>query len=172
MELFEAGFAAEAGAASSIASSPAAIAVDTHPDTVVPKSSGSWNRDRHLPALSAESSATSRNHGLYSLQHEDPALEEFAVADQPEDAGGMAETRCDLAMLSGLGMFVLSLPVSVLLFFGHYQQLYPKDPQNLLSALTGAVVVGLILALVTIPAVLAVLRLLDLSRGKPTTSAR
>jgi hypothetical protein len=80
--------------------------------------------------------------------------------------------RIAIAMLSGLGMFVLSLPVSVLLFFGHYQQLYPKDPQNLLSALTGAVIVGLILALVTIPTVLAVLRLLTLSRGKPTTSAR
>jgi hypothetical protein len=80
--------------------------------------------------------------------------------------------RVALAMLSGLGIFLLSLPVSVLLFFSHYQQLYPKDPQNLLSALTGAVGVGLILALVTIPTVLAVLRLLALSPGKPTTSAR
>ncbi len=80
--------------------------------------------------------------------------------------------RVALAMLGGLGIFLLSLPVSVLLFFSHYQQLYPKDPQNLLSALTGAVVVGLILALATIPTVLAVLRLLALSRGKPTTSAR
>ena len=80
--------------------------------------------------------------------------------------------RVALAMLGGLGLFLLSLPVSVLLFFSHYQQLYPKDPQNLLSALTGAVVVGLILALATIPTVLAVLRLLALSRGKPTTSAR
>ena len=80
--------------------------------------------------------------------------------------------RVAIAMLSGLGIFLLSLPVSVLLFFSHYQQLYPKDPQNLLSALTGAVVVGLILALATIPTVLAVLRLLALSRGKPTTSAR
>jgi hypothetical protein len=80
--------------------------------------------------------------------------------------------RVALAMLSGLGIFLLSLPVSVLLFFSHYQQLYPNDPQNLLSALTGAVVVGLILALATIPAVLAVLRLLAGFRGKPTGSAR
>jgi hypothetical protein len=79
--------------------------------------------------------------------------------------------RIALAMLSGLGVFVLSLPVSVLLFFKHYEALYPKDPQNLLSALTGAVVVGLLLALVTIPAVLAAFGLLALARGKPTTSA-
>jgi len=76
-----------------------------------------------------------------------------------------------LATLSGLGVFLLSLPVSVPLFFDHYQQLYPKDPQNLLSALTSAVLLGLILAALTIPTVLALLRLVALFRGKPTTSA-
>ncbi len=80
--------------------------------------------------------------------------------------------RVAIAMLSGLGVFLLSLPVSVLLLLHHYEELSPKDPQNLLSALTGAVLVGLILALLTIPTVLAVLRLLALSRGKPTSSAR
>jgi ABC-type Fe3+ transport system permease subunit len=78
--------------------------------------------------------------------------------------------RIAIAMLSGLGIFVLSLPVSALVLLDHYQELYPKDPQNVLSALTGAVGSGLILALVTIPLVLALLWLLARSRGKPTTS--
>jgi ABC-type Fe3+ transport system permease subunit len=79
--------------------------------------------------------------------------------------------RVAIAMLSGLGIFLLSLPLSVLLLLRHYEELYPKDPQNLLSALTGAVVSGLILALVTIPMIVALLWLLARSRGKGTPSA-
>jgi hypothetical protein len=70
--------------------------------------------------------------------------------------------RIAIAMLSGLGIFVVSLPVSALLFFSHYQQLYPKDPQNLLSALTGAVLVGLALAALGFTALMAVFYLLGL----------
>jgi len=68
-----------------------------------------------------------------------------------------------------LGIFLLSLPVSVLLFFGHYQELYPKDPQNLLSALTGAVLLGLALAALSFTVLLAIFFLLGL-RGRPTAS--
>jgi ABC-type Fe3+ transport system permease subunit len=88
----------------------------------------------------------------------------------PKTPEGWAK-RVAIAMLCGLGVFLLSLPVSALLFLSHYEELYPKDPQNVLSALTGAVVSGLMLALVTIPMVLAVLWLLARSRGKPTASA-
>jgi hypothetical protein len=77
--------------------------------------------------------------------------------------------RVALAMLSGLGVFVLSLPVSVLVLLHHYDELYPKDPQNLLSALTGAVLVGLTLAALGFTALLAIFFLLGL-RGRPTTS--
>jgi NO-binding membrane sensor protein with MHYT domain len=77
--------------------------------------------------------------------------------------------RVALAMLSGLGIFVVSLPGSVLLFLRHYEELYPKDPQNLLSALTGAVLVGLALAALGFTGLLAIFLLLGL-RGRATTS--
>ena len=56
----------------------------------------------------------------------------------PKTPEGWAK-RVAIAMLCGLGVFLLSLPVSALLFLSHYEELYPKDPQNVLSALTGAV---------------------------------
>jgi hypothetical protein len=77
--------------------------------------------------------------------------------------------RVAIAMLSGLAIFLLSLPVSVLLFLSHYEELYPKDPQNLLSALTGAVLVGLALAALGVTGLLAIFFLLGL-RGRPTAS--
>jgi ABC-type phosphate transport system permease subunit len=78
--------------------------------------------------------------------------------------------RAAIAMLAGLGVFILSLPVSFLLFLDHYQKLYPRDPQNFLGALTSAIVVGLTLALLTIPTVIAILMLLRALRSKPTKS--
>jgi hypothetical protein len=78
--------------------------------------------------------------------------------------------RVAIATLSGLAVFLLALPIAALLFFDHYQRLYPNDPQNLLSALTSAVVVGLVSALLTIPVLLALLRLFPMLRGKPTSS--
>jgi hypothetical protein len=77
--------------------------------------------------------------------------------------------RVAIAMLSGLAIFLLSLPVSVLLFLNHYEEQYPKDPQNLLSALTGAVLVGLALAALGSTGLLAIFFLLAL-RGRATTS--
>ena len=86
----------------------------------------------------------------------------------PKTPEGWAK-RVAIAMLSGLGVFVLSLPVSVLLFFSHYEKAYPKDPQNLLSALTGAVLVGLALAALGFLSVIAIVFLLGL-RGGPAIS--
>jgi hypothetical protein len=77
--------------------------------------------------------------------------------------------RIAIAMLSGLGIFLLSLPVSALLFLNHYEERYPKDPQNVLSALTGAVLLGLALAALGFTALLGVFFLLGL-RGRVTTS--
>jgi NO-binding membrane sensor protein with MHYT domain len=74
-----------------------------------------------------------------------------------------------IAMLSGVGIFLLSLPVSVLLFLNHYEEMYPKDPQNLLSALTAAVLMGLVLAALGFTGMLAIFFLLGL-RPRATTS--
>jgi NO-binding membrane sensor protein with MHYT domain len=74
--------------------------------------------------------------------------------------------RVAIAMLVGLSVFLLSLPVSALLFLNHYQQLYSQDPQNLLSALTSAILVGLALAALSFTALLAIFLLLSL-RAKP-----
>jgi NO-binding membrane sensor protein with MHYT domain len=76
--------------------------------------------------------------------------------------------RVAIAMLSGLGIFLLSLPVSALLFLKHYEELYPKDPQNLLSALTGAVLLGLVLAGLGFTGLLAIFLVLGV-RGRATT---
>jgi hypothetical protein len=77
--------------------------------------------------------------------------------------------RVAIATLSGLAIFLLSLPVSVLLFLDHYEELYPKDPENLLSALTGAVLVGLALAALGVAGLLAIFVLLGL-RGRAAAS--
>jgi hypothetical protein len=77
--------------------------------------------------------------------------------------------RAAIALLSALAVFLVSLPIGFLLFLNHDRTLYPGDPQNFLSALTSAVVVGLSLAILTIPAALGLLLLLHTLRPKPTT---
>lgn len=74
--------------------------------------------------------------------------------------------RIAIALLGGLTVFLLSLPIGFLLFLTHLQHVYPDDTQNFLGALTSAVVVGLILAGLCFLAVLSVLFLLSL-RGRP-----
>jgi hypothetical protein len=86
----------------------------------------------------------------------------------PKTPEGWAK-RVAIAMLSGLGIFLVSLPVSALLFLSHYEELYPKDPQNVLSALTGAVLLGLVLAAIGFTGLLAIFFLLGV-RGRATTS--
>lgn len=79
--------------------------------------------------------------------------------------------RIAIALLAGLAVFLLSLPVASLLFLNHYQHLDPNDPQNLLSALTAAVLVGLLLALLSSAALLLLLHLFVAVRGKQAGSA-
>ena len=54
-----------------------------------------------------------------------------------------------ISLLSGMAAFVLSLPVGFFLFLNHFNTAYPKDTQNLLSALTASVLVAIGLALLT-----------------------
>jgi protein-S-isoprenylcysteine O-methyltransferase Ste14 len=79
--------------------------------------------------------------------------------------------RIALALLGGLGVFLLSLPVTALLLFDHDQHLDPNNPQNLLTALTDAVLIGLLLALLSSTALLLLLHLFAALRGRPATSA-
>ena len=76
--------------------------------------------------------------------------------------------RIAISLLAALTGFLLSLPISFLLFLNHLQHADPGDTQNFLAALTSAVVVGLVLAALCFFAVLSVLYLLSF-RGKPAT---
>ncbi len=51
--------------------------------------------------------------------------------------------RAAIALLVGFGTMLMSLPFSFLFFLSHYNSVYPKDTQNMLSALTAAMLVGL-----------------------------
>jgi hypothetical protein len=83
------------------------------------------------------------------------------IRSNPKTPEGWAK-RAAIATLSGLAIFLVTLPVAFLLFLSHDQHAYPNDPQNLLSALTSAVASGLALAALGGTAVLAVLFLLSL----------
>lgn len=56
--------------------------------------------------------------------------------------------RGAIALLLGVGMFFLPMPLTFYLFLNHFNDAYPKDPQNMLSALTASVVLGLGMAVV------------------------
>jgi len=70
--------------------------------------------------------------------------------------------RAALSLLTGITVFLISLPVSFLLFLNHDQHAYPNDPQNLLSALTASVALGLALAACAVLASFTVLLLWSL----------
>jgi hypothetical protein len=91
------------------------------------------------------------------------------IRSNPTTPEGWAK-RAAIATLSGLAIFLVTLPVAFLLFLSHDQHAYPNDPQNLLSALTAAVGSGLALAALGGAAVLAVLFLLSL-RTRPNSTA-
>lgn len=76
--------------------------------------------------------------------------------------------RFALSLLSALAIFLLSIPVSFRVALNHLQSAYPGDAQNLLAALTSAVLVGLIFAAVCFVGVLFLLYLVSL-RGPPST---
>ncbi len=64
--------------------------------------------------------------------------------------------RAAFALLAGLAAFLLTLPIAFFLFLNHFESAYPKDTQNLLSALTASVLTGLGLALLAATATLLV----------------
>ncbi len=76
--------------------------------------------------------------------------------------------RIALAVLAGLGVFLVSLPIAFLLFLNHLQHSYPDDTQNFLGAITSAVLIGVVLAGLGFAIVLGVLYLLSF-RDRPAT---
>ena len=74
-----------------------------------------------------------------------------------------------VAVLSGLGTGVVAIIVSSFLFYGHYAREFPNDTQNLLSALTSGVVVGIGVCAVVSVVAAAVYLVLD-TRGKNSSS--
>lgn len=57
------------------------------------------------------------------------------------------QRRMAIALLLGVAAFFLPLPLTFYLFLNHFSGAYPKDPQNLLSALAASVLLGLGLAI-------------------------
>ena len=69
-----------------------------------------------------------------------------------------------ISLLAALGVAVLSLPLSFFLFLSHYESVYPKDTQNMLSALTSGVLVSAGLALLVFAAGMLIFLLLSLRK--------
>lgn len=74
--------------------------------------------------------------------------------------------RIAISVLCGLAVFLIALPISFLLFLNHDQHASPSDPQNLLSALTAAVVLSLALAAFGGAAMLTIFFLLSLRTSR------
>jgi hypothetical protein len=62
--------------------------------------------------------------------------------------------RGAIALLIGVAAFFLPLPISFYFFMEHFNTVYPRDTQNLLSALAASVVLGLALAIAATSATL------------------
>jgi hypothetical protein len=77
--------------------------------------------------------------------------------------------RTAISLLVALGGFLLSLPVTFLLFLNHLNHAYPNDTQNFLGAITSAVAVGLALAAVFFAMAMTVLFVFSL-RSRPAGS--
>lgn len=75
--------------------------------------------------------------------------------------------RAAIALLSGLAAFVVSLPVAFFLFLSHFQAAYPNDAQNILSALTASVLVGLGLAALAFATAIGISLIFGISRPVP-----
>jgi len=75
--------------------------------------------------------------------------------------------RAAIALLSGLAAFVVSLPIAFFLFLSHFQSAYPNDTQNILSALTASVLVGLGLAVLAFTAGIGIFLIFGISRPSP-----
>ncbi len=64
--------------------------------------------------------------------------------------------RIAIALLIGAGAMLVTLPLSFFLLLMHYQSTYPGDTQNMLSALTLGVAIGLAAAVLSAAASLIV----------------
>lgn len=60
------------------------------------------------------------------------------LAKTPRWARGLA-----ISVLTGLGIGILTIIITAFFFYRHYTAEFPTDTQNLLSALTSAVVTGI-----------------------------
>jgi hypothetical protein len=87
---------------------------------------------------------------------------QFQIRANPKTTGW--QRRAAIVLLTGLAAFTLSLPVSFYFFLAHFNNVYPRDTQNLLSALAASVVLGLALALLAATVALVVLLLLKRMR--------
>jgi ABC-type Fe3+ transport system permease subunit len=76
------------------------------------------------------------------------------------------QRRGAIALLIGLAAFTLSLLVSFFFFLNHFNNAYPRDTQNLLSALTASVVLGLVCALLAFATALLLSLLLRNQRAR------
>ena len=73
-----------------------------------------------------------------------------------------------ISLLSALGLFVLTMPVTFTLFLIHLKHAYPDDPQNFLGAITAAVLAGLGVGGIGFAVSMAIFFLLSF-RGKTVT---
>jgi ABC-type Fe3+ transport system permease subunit len=109
------------------------------------------------------------SHTLYSLAMKHRRLLQAPWRSNPKTPEGWPK-RIAIALLGGLAVFLLSLPVLSLLFLNDDRHRDAGNPQNLLHAVTSAVLVGLLLALLSIAALLLVLCLFAALRGRPANS--
>ena len=75
-----------------------------------------------------------------------------------------------ISLLAGLGVAMLSLPLSFFLFLSHFESVYPKDTQNMLSSITSGVLVSIGLALLVFSSGMLIFLLLGLRKSRPHES--
>lgn len=94
---------------------------------------------------------------------------QIAFRRNPETVGWAR--RAAIALLVGFGTLLVSIPFSFFFFLSHYNRVYPNDPQNMLSALTAGMLVGLGLAAITATASVVVSLFFGLSKPVSDVSA-
>ena len=76
--------------------------------------------------------------------------------------------RTAISFLTALATFLVSLPITFLLFLGHLNRTYPTDTQNFLGAITSAVLLGLLLAMLSFCAAMTLQFLFSLRTRQPS----
>lgn len=76
--------------------------------------------------------------------------------------------RClAISVLVGLSVGILTIAIASFFFYQHYASLFPADTQNILSALTSAVLVGIVIGAVAAVATAGAYLLLGLRGPRP-----